>query len=119
MMVFDIKMDFTRKAKMCAREDQIAPPQTMTYVFVVSRENVLIVFKAAVLYDSDIKMFGVRNAYLNTETTEKLYMIAGPELGKDEECTLIITKALYGLKSSGAAYRSFCRDHVGPWILYM
>jgi Reverse transcriptase (RNA-dependent DNA polymerase) len=52
-------------------------------------------------------MFDVGNAYLNAKTTEKLYCYAGKEFGNNEEGKLIIiTHALYGLKSSGAAYRA-------------
>jgi Reverse transcriptase (RNA-dependent DNA polymerase) len=52
-------------------------------------------------------MFDVGNAYLNANTTEKLYCYAGKEFGTDEEGKLmIITRALYGLKSSRAAYRA-------------
>jgi Reverse transcriptase (RNA-dependent DNA polymerase) len=52
-------------------------------------------------------MFNVGNAYLNAATSEKLYTTAGKEFGAEEEGTLmIIRRALYGLKSSGAAYRA-------------
>jgi hypothetical protein len=52
-------------------------------------------------------MFDVGNAYLNAATTEKLYTVAGEEFGPDEEGKImIIRRALYGLKSSGAAYRA-------------
>ena len=50
-------------------------------------------------------MFDIGNAYLNAKTTEKLYTRAGPEFGADEGKLCIIVRALYGLKSSGAAYR--------------
>jgi Reverse transcriptase (RNA-dependent DNA polymerase) len=107
MMVFDIKMDFTRKARLVARGDQTAPPSTLTYSSVVSRESVRIAFLIAALNDLDVMMFDVGNAYLNAKTTEKLYTIAGIEFGAEEEgCILIIRRALYGLKSSGAAYRA-------------
>ena len=43
----------------------------------------------------------VGNAYLEAYTEEKLYIVAGPEFREREGHTLVITKALYGLKSSG------------------
>ena len=108
MMVFDIKMDFTRKARMCARGDQTEPPSTLTYSSVVSRESVRLAFLIAALNDLDCEMFDIGNAYLNAPTTEKLYVPeAGIEFGENAGKVLIITRALYGLKSSGAAYRSF------------
>jgi hypothetical protein len=107
MMIFDVKMDFTRKARLVARGDLTDTPPTMTYSSVVSRESVRIAFLVAALNDIDLLMFDVGNAYLNAATTEKLYTVAGREFGKDEEgVTMIIRRALYGLKSSGAAYRA-------------
>ncbi len=47
----------------------------------------------------------IGNAYLNGQTREKLYIIAGPEFGPElEGKRLIIDKALYGLKSSSARF---------------
>ena len=43
----------------------------------------------------------IGNAYLETFTDEKLYIVAGPELQEPEGYILIFLKALYGLKSSG------------------
>ena len=43
----------------------------------------------------------IGNAYLEAYTEEKLYIRAGPEFGDREGRILIISKALYGLKSSG------------------
>lgn len=105
MMVFDIKLDFTRKARLCARGDQMAPPTTMTYASVVSRESVRLAFLIAAINGLEVFMFDVGNAYLNADTEELLYTIAGTEFGEHKGKTLIIRKALYGLKSSGAAYR--------------
>ena len=69
---------------------------------------VRLAFLIAALNDLDCEMFDIGNAYLNAPTTEKLYVPeAGIEFGENAGKVLIITRALYGLKSSGAAYRSF------------
>jgi Reverse transcriptase (RNA-dependent DNA polymerase) len=108
MTIFDIKMDFTRKARLVARGDMMDPPSTLTYSSVVSRELVQIAFLIAALNEIDVIMFDVGNAYLNASTTEKLYTIAGKKFGPEVEGKfLIIIRALYGLKSSGAAYRAY------------
>jgi hypothetical protein len=39
----------------------------------------------------------IGNAYLEAFTSEKVYIIAGPEFGEREGHILIIRKALYGL----------------------
>jgi hypothetical protein len=36
----------------------------------------------------------------------------GPEFGSDEGSIMIVVRALYGLKSSGAAFRSMLADHL-------
>jgi Reverse transcriptase (RNA-dependent DNA polymerase) len=108
MMIFDIKMDFTRKARLVARGDLTDTPPALTYSSVVSRESVQIAFLISALNDLDILIFDVGNAYLNTDTTEKLYCYAGKEFGSEVEGKLmIIRRALCGLKSSGAAYRAY------------
>ena len=44
------------------------------------------------------------NAYLKAWTKERLYIVAGPEFGPLEGHILIVDKALYGLRSSGARW---------------
>ena len=47
----------------------------------------------------------IGNAYLNAKTKEKVYIIAGPEIGPDlAGKRLIVDKSLYGLKTSGARF---------------
>ena len=38
---------------------------------------------------------------------EKSYTRAGPEFGSDQGKLMLITRALYGLRASGATFRSF------------
>jgi Reverse transcriptase (RNA-dependent DNA polymerase) len=125
MMIFDVNMDFSRKARLVARGDMTDTPPTLTYSNVVSRESVQIAFLLAALNDLELMMFDVGNAYLNAATSEKLYTTAGKEFGAEEEGKLmIIQRALYGLKSSGAAYRAHnehkcCLKDVGPPLHYL
>ena len=52
----------------------------------------------------------VGNAYLEAETKEKLFVIAGPEFGAQNGHTLIVHKALYGLRTSGACWAERLAD---------
>ena len=52
----------------------------------------------------------IGNAYLEAYTKEKVYIIAGPEFGEREGHTLVIRKALYGLRSSGARFHDRLAD---------
>jgi hypothetical protein len=54
----------------------------------------------------------VGNAYIEAYTSESLYTIAGPEFGKIQGRKLIIVKALYGLKSSGAMWYRQLADNL-------
>jgi hypothetical protein len=53
-MVFDIKMDFTRKARLVAGEHVMDTPSYLTYSSVVSRESVRIAFLLAALSDLEV-----------------------------------------------------------------
>ena len=111
-MIFDIKLDFTKKARLVAGGHRTDPPTSMTYSSVVSRKSVRIAFTIAALNGLDVIMSDVGNAYLNTRTSGKVYGIAGMEFGEqDVGKVCVIVRTLYGLKSSGAAWRShFAND---------
>ena len=106
-IVFDVKMDFTRKARFVAGGHTTEAPNSLTYSSVVSRESVKIAFLIAALNELDIMACDIGNAYLNAPCREKIWFVAGPECGPDTQgmvCKLV--RALYGLKSSGAAWRA-------------
>jgi hypothetical protein len=60
----------------------------------------------AALNDLDILVCDIEGAYLTAKCREKIYITAGPEFGSEAGSTMIVSMALYGLKSSGAAFRS-------------
>ncbi len=104
-LIFDIKMDFTRKARYVAGGHMTDPPATLTYASVVSRDSVRIGFLIAALNELDLLAADVGNAYLKTPTRERVYTTAGLEFGAElQGKPVLIVRALYGLKSSGAAW---------------
>ena len=80
---------------------------SLTYSTVVSWDSVCIILMIAALNGLKIFSCDIQNAYLTAPCKEKIYFIAGPELGSDQGKIMIVQRALYGLKSSGAAFRSF------------
>jgi hypothetical protein len=50
--------------------------------------------------------YWLTNAYLNARCHEKIWFEGGIEIGEDRGKALIVTRALYSLKSSGAAWRA-------------
>jgi hypothetical protein len=49
----------------------------------------------------DLWATNIGNAYLEAYTAEKLVIVSGPEFGEMEGHNIIISKALYGLPTSG------------------
>ena len=108
-MVFDVKLseNFRRKARYVAGGHTTKPPVAVTYSSVVSRDSVRITLLIAGLNQLDVLSGDIQNAYLTAPNKEKIYCIAGPEFRPDEGKVMLITRALYGLKSAGAAFRLF------------
>jgi hypothetical protein len=113
-MIFDIKLgeNFRRKARFVAGGHMTAPPQFLTYASVVSRESVRIALVIASLNGMIVLTADIQNAYLHADCKEKIYIVAGKEFGSNQGKTMIITKALYGLKTSGAAFRSLLAEQL-------
>ena len=47
---------------------------------------------------------------MTAKCREKIWTRAGPEFGSDEGKVMIIVRALYGLRSSGAAFRALLAE---------
>jgi len=75
--------------------NQYARHHSVRIAFLIAAHNDLQVFAA-----------DVGNAYLNAPCHEKIWTRAGKEFGSDEGSVMIIVRALYGLKTSGAAWRA-------------
>ncbi|GFH49007.1 hypothetical protein CTEN210_05483 [Chaetoceros tenuissimus] len=107
-MIFDIKMNgkFTHKARLVAGGHVTDPPSAITYSSVVSHDSVRIALTIASLNDLDLFACGVESAYLCADCLEEFWCVASSEFGSDEGKVLLIVRALYGLKSSGAAWRA-------------
>ena len=106
--IFDIKMaeNFRRKVRLVANGNETDAPASLTYASVVSRDSVRIALLIASLNELEVLACDIQNAYLTADCREKIYFIAGPEFGSEQGSIMIIRKALYGLKSSGAAFRA-------------
>jgi hypothetical protein len=78
----------------------------VTYSSVVSDDSVQLAFLIAGLNNLDILAGDVTYSYLNASCREKIWFEGGIKTGEDRGKVLIVTRALYGLKSSGAAWRA-------------
>ena len=116
-MIYDIKMDFARKARLVAEGCKTLNPVTSTYAGAVSRESVRIVFTYAALNGLDVWAADVQNEFLQAPCSKKYFTVCGPEFGSEFIGKLaIIVRAVYGLKYAGDDFRNHLRDcmeHLG------
>ena len=114
-MIFDIKVDLTRKARFVAGGHLTECSKELSYSTVVSRDSIRILLLVASLNGLNVLSTDIQNAYLSAQPREKVYFTAGPEFRENEGRTVVIVRALYGLKSSGAAFRSQLSEDIRSW----
>ena len=80
-LVWDVKMDFTRKARWVLDGHKTPDPIGSTYAGVVLRESVRIALTYAALNELDVFAPDIRNTYLQAPSSQKDYIIGRPEFG--------------------------------------
>ena len=108
--VYDMKHDGRYKARLVAGGHLTDPDKESTYSGVVSLRSMRLALLIGELNGLDVMVGDIGNAYLTSNTREKVGFVAGPEFGEREGHTLIIIKALYGLRSSGARFHEKLSD---------
>ena len=104
-IVFDVRMTLERKARWVKDGHKTPSPEWSTFAGVVSRESVRIIFTYAALNALPICACDIKNAYLQAPSSEKHYIICGPEFGLENVGKVaIIVRALYGGKSANGDY---------------
>ena len=108
--VFAVKHDLRHKARLVAGGHLTDPTTDGTYSSVVSLQSMRIAIAAAELNNLEIMVGDVSSAYLEAYTQEKVCFLAGPEFGPLEGHLLVIVRALYGLRTSGARWHDRLSD---------
>ena len=111
-MSFYVKMskNFRRKAGFVAGGHMTQTPDGITHSSVVSRVSVRLCFLLAALNNLDVQSCDIQNAYQTANCREKIYTRAGSEFGDEKDEYMIVRHALYGLRSSGAAFRALLAE---------
>ena len=111
-MIFDVKMgeNFRRKTRMVTGGHTTETPAALTYASLVSRDSVWMALTIAALNNLKVLPCDIQNAYLTAKCREKIWTIAGPEFGSDLGKLMIVVRALCGLESSGAAFRTLLSE---------
>jgi hypothetical protein len=108
--VFDVKHSLKRKARLVAGGHTTAPPKDSVYSGVVSLRSIRLALLAGELNSLDTWVGDIAVAYLEAYTKEHVYFVAGPEFGEMAGHTMVIEKALYGLRTSGARFHEQLAD---------
>lgn len=109
-MIFDVKTDLRRKARLVAGGHLLEIFDTEVYSSTVKGISVKLLHVIA--HQNNLKALcgDVGNAFVTAETREEVYFIAGREFGERQGMTVIIKKALYGLASSAACFHAHFGD---------
>jgi hypothetical protein len=110
-MVFDVKMDYTCKARWVLDGHKTTPPEKSTYTGFVSRDSVGIALTYAALNDLDVWAADIHNAYLQVPSSQKDCVICGPEFGLENvDKRALMRQLLYGGKTAGADFHNHLRE---------
>jgi hypothetical protein len=109
-MIYSVKHDLRHKARLVAGGHLTEQSEESNYSGVVSLRSLRILLTVAELNGMTTKVADIGNAYLEAYTKEKVYIVASPIFGELSGHTLIIEKALYGLRSSGARFHDKLSD---------
>ena len=109
-MIFDVKHDLRRKARLVAGGHLIDALDVDIYSSTVKSISVKLLHVIA--HKKDLKQLcgDVSNAFPTAYTNERVYAVAGPEFGTLEGHVVIIRKALYGLRSSSERWHAHFAD---------
>mmetsp|Transcript_13186 Transcript_13186/g.23919 ORF Transcript_13186/g.23919 Transcript_13186/m.23919 type:complete len:235 (-) Transcript_13186:1278-1982(-) len=100
-LIFAVKHNGQHKSRLVADGHLTEVPLDSVYSGVVSLRGLRLLVFLAELNGLDTWATDIGNAYLEALTLESVFIVAGPEFGEREGHTLVIYKALYGLRTSG------------------
>jgi hypothetical protein len=105
-----VKHDGRHKARCVAGGHLTDIPDESVYSGVVSLRGVRTVIFLAELNGLEVYQTDVGNAYLESKTEEKVYVIAGSEFGQLKDHVFVIVGALYGLRTSAKRWHERFSD---------
>jgi hypothetical protein len=113
-IIFDVKMDFTRKARWVKDGHKTPDSTTSSFAGVVSRESIRIALTYAALLGLPVIGGDIQNAYLQAPSSEKHFIVCGPEFGAENVGRVaLIRRALYGGKVAGRDFWHHLRECMG------
>ena len=112
-LVFDPKVDNTRKVWYMAGGHLINIPTHITYSIVVSRNTICIGFLMAKMNRLYIISGDIQNFFLEALTQDKVLFYADEECKSDKYIVFLFIRTLYGLKSSALQFSNYLVETLG------
>jgi hypothetical protein len=109
---FTVKFDGRHRARCVAGGHVTDDLDEDLYSGVVNLETVRLALLTATIFKLKVTAADVGSAYIQAYTNEKVFVIAGPEFGSLQGRRMLVVKALYGLKSSGAMWHRKLADNL-------
>ena len=110
-LVWDVKMDFTRKVWCVLGRHKTPDPIGSTYAGVVSHESVQIAFIYSALNGLDVCTADIQNANLQSPLSQQDYIVCGPEFGLENIGRIaLIHRALYNGKLAWKDFRNHLKS---------
>lgn len=109
-LIYDVKHDGRHKAHLVADGHLTDVPIDSVYSGVVSLRRIRMLIFLAELHNLEVWGTDITSAYLEAYTAEKVCLYAGPDFGNCKGHLLIVSRALYGLRSSGARWHDRLAD---------
>ena len=103
-IVFDVKFDLRRRARLVGGGNHTQLEKEETYSGVVGTDTVRWAMFIGEMNGLSCCAGDIGSAYLHSITRERIFIVAGPEFGELEGRCFIIYKALYGLRTSAARW---------------
>ena len=111
-LVYAVKHDGRRKARCVAGGHLTDVPNESVYSGVVSLRGIRMLLFLSELNGMECWCTDIGNAFLESKTTEKVYVIAGGEFGDLKDHVFIIVGALYGLRTSSKRFHERLADEL-------
>jgi len=100
-MIFDVKQeDLRHKARLVSGGHVVESSMWESYSSVVQQRTIRMLETIALNEGLSFITGDIGNAFVQADTKEKIYTIAGAEFGDKKDCVVILKKALYGLATS-------------------
>ena len=107
-LVFDVRMTLERKARWVKDGHKTPEPVWSTFAGIVSRESVRIALTHSTLNDLPVSACDIQNFYVQAPSSEKHYVVCGPEFGLEN-----VGKHASAMEEMGS---SSCKADPEVWI---